>query len=305
MGASWTNGYLNFDSTGSSMITVFVVANIVSWSDLMYQVLNVRGVDLTFNLDTYHIINPIASLYFVALVIIGNFFLMNLFIGVIITQYNREKELMGKDFMLTEQQKKWVKDRIMILQTQPKYKMKLPINEFRQPFFYLAQNKHVGYFFTSCILLNTVILVLQWYGQSHRVSYVLEYMNYGFAAIFTVEFLIKYVGFGNRYFKDNWNIFDTVIVIITLLSIILEQSNALDVGAQTTIIRSFRIARIFYIFKRNRTLKNTFMTFIATFPSMFNIGSMLALLVMIYSILGVYLFAEVKINGALNDNVNF
>ena len=59
------------------------------------------------------------------------------------------------------------------------------------------------------------------------------------------------------------------------------------------------------MFKRNRALKNTFMTFIVTFPSMFNIGSMLALLVMIYSILGVYLFAEVKINGALNENVNF
>jgi hypothetical protein len=56
---------------------------------------------------------------------------MNLFIGVIITQYNREKELVGKDFMLTEEQKKWVKDRIMILQTKPKYKMKIPISEFR------------------------------------------------------------------------------------------------------------------------------------------------------------------------------
>jgi hypothetical protein len=47
-------------------------------------------------------------------------------------------------------------------------------------------------------------------------------MNYGFAAIFTIEFLIKYTGFGNRYFRDTWNIFDTVIVVITLLSIILE-----------------------------------------------------------------------------------
>lgn len=53
-------------------------------------------------------------------------------------------------------------------------------------------------------------------------------MNYGFAAIFTVEFLIKYTGFGNRYFRDTWNIFDTVIVALTLLSIILQQSKALD-----------------------------------------------------------------------------
>jgi hypothetical protein len=59
------------------------------------------------------------------------------------------------------------------------------------------------------------------------------------------------------------------------------------------------------MFKRNKALKSTFMTFIVTIPSMVNIGSLIVLIVMIYSILGVYLFAEVKINGALNDKVNF
>jgi hypothetical protein len=44
-------------------------------------------------------------------VVIGNFFLLNLFVGVIITTYNREKELVGKDFMLTDMQKKWLKNR--------------------------------------------------------------------------------------------------------------------------------------------------------------------------------------------------
>lgn len=30
---------------------------------------------------------------------------MNLFVGVIINKYNRQKELAGKDFMLTDEQK--------------------------------------------------------------------------------------------------------------------------------------------------------------------------------------------------------
>ena len=59
------------------------------------------------------------------------------------------------------------------------------------------------------------------------------------------------------------------------------------------------------MFKRNKALKSTFMTFLVTLPSMMNIGSMVALLVLIYSILGVYLFAEVKNNGALNAQLNF
>jgi hypothetical protein len=38
----------------------------------------------------------------VLVIIIGKFFLMNLFVGIIITTYNRQKDLGGNDFMLTE-----------------------------------------------------------------------------------------------------------------------------------------------------------------------------------------------------------
>jgi hypothetical protein len=42
---------------------------------------------------------------------------MNLFVGIIITTYNRQKDLAGNDFMLTDEQKKWVKNRMMLLQS--------------------------------------------------------------------------------------------------------------------------------------------------------------------------------------------
>ena len=54
------------------------------------------------DLPSKEIQNPQVAIFFIAAVVIGNFFMMNLFIGVIITKYNREKELAGKDFMLTE-----------------------------------------------------------------------------------------------------------------------------------------------------------------------------------------------------------
>jgi Ion transport protein len=44
----------------------------------------------------------IPILFFISIVIIGNFFVSNLFIGVIIAKYNREQELFGKNFMLTD-----------------------------------------------------------------------------------------------------------------------------------------------------------------------------------------------------------
>jgi hypothetical protein len=83
---------------------------------------------------------PMAVIYFVIVVIIGNFFLINLFVGVIITTYNREKELVGKDFMLTDLQKKWIKNRKVIVAAEPRFFMKLPMEDWRQPFYYTAEN---------------------------------------------------------------------------------------------------------------------------------------------------------------------
>jgi uncharacterized membrane protein (UPF0182 family) len=42
-----------------------------------------------------------------------------------------------------------------------------------------------------------------------------------------------------------------------------------------------------------------------TLPSMANIGSLLILIILIYAILGVYLFATVKLSGDLNVYANF
>lgn len=42
-----------------------------------------------------------------------------------------------------------------------------------------------------------------------------------------------------------------------------------------------------------------------TLPSMVNIGTLMILIVFIYSILGVYLFAGVKRSGDLNEYANF
>jgi Ion transport protein len=123
----------------------------------MHEAASIRGFDL---IHGEGIESPIAAMFFVIGVIIGNFFLMNQFVGVIISTYNREKELMGKDFTLSEEQKKWKKDRLMILQIQPKHRMNVPREDWRQPFFYIAEAWLIQYFIQLCIVLNTIILTL-------------------------------------------------------------------------------------------------------------------------------------------------
>jgi len=46
----------------------------------------------------------------------------------------------------------------------------------------------------------------------------LEIINISFLTIFSLECVIKLLGLRHYYFKEPWNVFDFVVVVISLLS---------------------------------------------------------------------------------------
>jgi hypothetical protein len=95
--------------------------------------------------------------------------------------------------------------------------------------------------------LNTIVLSLDIYnaGSGEIEIKELEYFNYIFFAIFTLEVIFKVIGLGFKEFiKDKFNIFDVLIVFISLLEIILASGS----GTFTS-LRAFRLFRIFKIFR--------------------------------------------------------
>ena len=76
-------------------------------------------------------------------------------------------------------------------------------------------------------------------------------------------------------------------------------------ASQFTIVRSFRIGRIFRLIKRYKELRKSFNTLILAIPALANVGGLLFLFLFLYSILGVFLFAEVKLQNALDSHSNF
>lgn len=125
---------------------------------------------------------------------------------------------------------------------------------------------------------------------------ILENINYVFAAIFSIEASLKILGLGPKiYFAERWNCFDFFIVIGTIISIFITLFTSVTIGPATTFIRAFRISRIFRLIKRARRLKIIFETFIVTIPALTNVGGLLVLFLYIYAILGVQIFATVKL----------
>lgn len=95
---------------------------------------------------------------------------------------------------------------------------------------------------------------------------VCEWLNLVFNVIYSFEAVIKLTAFGCEYFKDGWNNFDFLIVIAGWLGTITNSIDGLEVGAFMTVLRAFRIGRIFKIVKKYRDLKVLFYTFIGAIP---------------------------------------
>jgi hypothetical protein len=184
--------------------------------------------------------------------------MINLFVGVVISNFNREKERLGKDFLLSKNQKKWLETKLMIIKAKPKKFQPPPSSDFRKTMYSMSKSVWMDYFIYTCIMTNTFVLAFSWYDQPNWVSVMTEVLNYIFCAIFTVEAAIKIGGLGKMYFKSSWNVFDFIIVVGTYIGIVMKIAVGVNLGPQTTVIRAFRVGRMFRLLKRNKSLKIIF-----------------------------------------------
>jgi voltage-gated sodium channel type X alpha len=192
------------------------------------------------------------------LMTIGAFFVANLFIGVVIATYNREKERLGNDHLITQSQKKWLKTKLLVLQSSPKVFFPPPKNKVRNLFYQMANSKYYEIAITICITLNTVLMTIHWYDISKDLQAKIDLGNYCFTFIFLVEAVCKIAGLGFRYFLDSWNIFDFSIVVISICSLILVSFNISSFARTATLLRAFRLGRIFKILRKNKSLRVIF-----------------------------------------------
>lgn len=100
--------------------------------------------------------------------------------------------------------------------------------------------------------------------------------------------------------------FDFFVVVGTWAIIITNRVRGIDSGgAKGTLIRTFRIGRVFRIVKGFKDLKVIFNTLIVTLPSLASVGGLLMLLFFLYAIMGTFLFSTVMLNNSLDTHANF
>jgi Ion transport protein len=158
-GGEWVNSIYNFDDIPNAIITLFVMSTTAGWQDILMKAITANDIDYV----ALEYRSPFWSFFYILFMIVGFFFFLNLFIGVVVTNFNTEKDKIGGNDLLTEKQREWIDLKLLVLRSAPIKKIMPPENKFRLLFFRIQKSTSFNNFIFVAIVLNTITLMLKWY----------------------------------------------------------------------------------------------------------------------------------------------
>ncbi|NWI12602.1 SCN5A protein, partial [Crypturellus soui] len=302
----WVNVKVNFDNVGSGYLALLQVATFKGWMEIMYAAVDSREKNEQPKMEH----SLFMYLYFVNFIIFGSFFTLNLFVGVIIDNFNQQKKkISGEDIFMTEEQKKYYNAMKKLGSKKPQKPIPRPLNKYQGFLFDAVTRQAFDVIIMILICLNMVTMMVETDDQSDEKSYVLNKINILFVTIFTAECVLKLVALRQYFFSNAWNIFDLVVVIMSLTALLLSGiGKAFEHFLPPTLFRVIRLARIGRILRLIRAAKGIrtlLFALMMSLPALFNIGLLLFLVMFIYAIFGMANFAYVKKEYGIDDMFNF
>ncbi|KAJ8345452.1 hypothetical protein SKAU_G00296450 [Synaphobranchus kaupii] len=300
----WVNLKVNFDNVGMGYLSLLQVATFKGWMDIMYGAVDSRDV---YDQPVYEV-NLYMYIYFVIFIIFGSFFTLNLFIGVIIDNFNQQKsKIRGQDLFMTEEQKKYYNAMKKLGSKKPQKPIPRPQNCLQGLVFDFITKQFFDIFIMVLICLNMVTMMVETDDQSQEKEEILYQINLVFIVIFTTECCLKMFALRQYFFTIGWNIFDFVVVILSVVGIMLADLIEKYFVSPTLfrVIRLARIGRVLRLIRGAKGIRTLLFALMMSLPALFNIGLLLFLIMFIFSIFGMANFAYVKKMGGIDDMFNF
>uniref|UniRef100_A0A7M4FP45 Sodium channel protein n=1 Tax=Crocodylus porosus TaxID=8502 RepID=A0A7M4FP45_CROPO len=278
-------------------------ATFKGWMDIMYAAVDSRDVQDQPKYED----NLYMYLYFVIFIIFGSFFTLNLFIGVIIDNFNQQKKKISQDIFMTEEQKKYYNAMKKLGSKKPQKPIPRPVNKFQGMVFDFVTKQVFDISIMILICLNMVTMMVETDDQSKDMETILSRINLVFIILFTGECVLKLISLRHYYFTIGWNIFDFVVVILSIVGMFLAELIEKYFVSPTLfrVIRLARIGRILRLIKGAKGIRTLLFALMMSLPALFNIGLLLFLVMFIYAIFGMSNFAYVKREVGIDDMFNF
>ncbi|XP_049428729.1 calcium channel, voltage-dependent, L type, alpha 1D subunit, a isoform X7 [Epinephelus fuscoguttatus] len=270
----WHNSDFNFDNVLMAMMALFTVSTFEGWPALLYKAIDSNRE----NLGPIYNYRVEISIFFIIYIIIIAFFMMNIFVGFVIVTFQEQGEKEYKNCELDKNQRQCVE---YALKARP-LRRYIPKNPYQYKFWYVVNSTGFEYIMFVLIMLNTLCLAVQHYGQSALFNYVMDILNMVFTAVFTVEMVLKLIAFKPRNTEDSARI-------------------------SITFFRLFRVMRLVKLLSRGEGIRTLLWTFIKSFQALPYVALLIAMLFFIYAVIGMQVFGKVAmVDGThINRNNNF
>ncbi len=159
----------------------------------------------------------------------------------------------------------------------------------------LRTNKIFEFFVISIIIFSALVIGAKTYDISPTTLWLIHLLDWFITFFFLTEIIIRFIGEEHKksFFKHGWNIFDTLIVIMSLIPV--EDSELAIIGR---LIRIFRVLRMVSIIPELKMLLNSLLI---ALPQLGYIVALMFIIFYIYAAIGSTFFAT--INPVLWDDI--
>ena len=150
----------------------------------------------------------------------------------------------------------------------------------------LKESRIFQFIVVLIIILNAITIGVNTYNLSQFIRQTIDYIDYSITVFFVIEILIRFVGEPKKlnFFKSGWNIFDTLIVLLSLVPIPNNSSFLL-----LRLLRVFRVLRLISVVPE---LKKIIEALLSSVVRVFYVGLLLFIILYIYATIGSILFSN-------------
>ena len=217
--------------------------------------------------------------------------------------------------LITNEQKNWLKMQKLLSKTLlNKKKYDYPENYLSKSVRILVFSKYFEFLSISFIIANIIEMCLFYDEMSVNYKKNLDTSNRIFTYFFLLECIMRILakGFKNYILGSKWDLFDSIIVMISVLEdIILNYFLGFSNNVIKYVPKSFRIfkilrlGRILKLARKLTGLRNLMNTLFFSIPPLLNIASIALMNYFIFANLGCFLFNHIKKGNKIDNFFNF
>lgn len=152
----------------------------------------------------------------------------------------------------------------------------------------VKSSKSFQYIVTVVIILSSMLVGVGTYNIDGKLYAILLGLDLSITVFFVIEILIRFFSEAKKsdFFKDGWNIFDSIIVISSIIPA--------GAGTSVVVLRLLRLARLLRIISFAPELRFVIESLIESLKQSINVIILIFILLYIYGVAGVILFGTVE-----------